>query len=286
MAALSPDLHLGFVHLTVLSLDRALAFYRQCLGFQVRHREGETAYLGAGGADLLVLTADPGATRHHRTTGLYHFAIRVPSRLELAQVIRRVREARVPVHGASDHQFSEAFYLPDPDDNGIEIYRDRPRAEWPDLRTIDARTATLPMDIDGVMAELTRQDGTWAGLGGATVLGHVHLRVRDIPEARAFYHEVLGFDVMMDLGTALFVAAGGYHHHIGMNVWGSRGAPPAPPGAVGLRYFTIHLPAQAEADAVIARAYAAGVAVEEHPAGRLLRDPSANGLVITTGPGR
>lgn len=280
MPTLPDDLKLGYVHLTVSDLERSLAFYQRSLGFQVHRRREDTAYLGAGGPDLLVLTGRPGATRYRRTTGLYHFAIRVPSRLELAQVIQRVSQTRTPVQGASDHEFSEALYLADPDGNGIEIYRDRPRSEWPDFQSTLSH-GPLPMDIDGVLSELARGAGSWPGLHPETVLGHMHLHVRDIPEALAFYRDVLGFDLMMSLDTALFVSAGGYHHHIGLNIWGTQGASPAPPGAVGLRYFTIQLPSSVEVDQVASRARDAGVSVEAHPAGILVRDPSQNELVFT-----
>jgi catechol 2,3-dioxygenase len=280
MPTLSNDLQLGFVHLTVSNLERSLAFYQDALGFRVHRQAGDTAWLGAGGPDLLVLTELPGATRYPRRTGLYHFAILLPSRLELARVIRRVAESRAPVQGASDHLVSEALYLADPDGNGIEMYRDRPRAEWPRTNGT-VRMDILPLDIDGVLSELEGASGPWAGLHPETVLGHMHLHVRDIPEARVFYCDALGFDLMFDMGSALFVSAGGYHHHIGMNVWGTQGAAPAPPDSIGLRYFTIQLPSQAEVGAVVERAQTAGAAVEEHPAGSLVRDPSQNGLVFT-----
>lgn len=282
MATLSPELQLGFVHLTVSSLERSLAYYQNSLGFQLHRREGDTAYLGAGGPDLLVLTERPGAIRYRNTTGLYHFAILVPSRLELAQVIKRVAETRTPVQGASDHLFSEALYLGDPDGNGIEICCDRPRDQWPRDVQGQIQGDTLPMDLAGVLAELTHQPEPWAGLHPGTVLGHMHLHVRAIPETLIFYRDVLGFELMIDWHSALFFSAGGYHHHLGLNIWGTQGACPAPPESVGLRYFTIHLPSQAEVDAVIARARSANTCVEDHPLGQLVRDPSHNGLVFTT----
>jgi len=282
MSTLSADLQLGFVHLTISNLGRSLAFYQQSLGFQVHRREGDTAYLGAGGPDLLVLTERTGAVRYRHVTGLYHFAILVPSRLELAQVIKRVAETRTPVQGASDHLFSEALYLPDPDGNGIEIYRDRPRDQWPRDAQGNIQGDSLPLDIEDVLSELAQQAGPWTGLHPKTRLGHMHLHVHNIPETLTFYRDVLGFELMLDWNSALFVSAGGYHHHIGLNIWGVQGASPAPPESIGLRYFTIHLPSQAEADAVVVRARAAKARVEEHPAGQLVRDPAQNGLVFTT----
>jgi catechol 2,3-dioxygenase len=277
--SLPPELRLGYVHLTVADLQRAVGFYQKSLGFQLHRQAGDTAYLGAGGPDLLALTEQPGATRPRHATGLYHFAILTPSRPALAQSIQHIAETRTPVQGASDHLVSEALYLPDVDGNGIEIYRDRPRAEWRDAQG-NFRMDTLPLDLDGILRELP--DEPWAGLRPGTVLGHMHLHVRDIAEAHAFYCEVLGFDLMARLDSALFVSAGGYHHHLGLNTWGTLGAPPAPPGSVGLRYFTLHLPTAADVDAVTARARSAGAPVEAHPAGQLVRDPSQNALVFTS----
>lgn len=282
MPTLSPELQLGFVHLTVSNLERSLSYYQNSLGFRVHRREGDTAYLGAGGPDLLVLTERPGAVRYRHTTGLYHFAILVPSRPELAQVIKHIAETRTPVQGASDHLFSEALYLGDPDGNGIEIYCDRPRDQWPRDAQGKIQGDTLPMDLEGVLSELPRQTESWTGLHPDTVLGHMHLHVRDIPETLTFYQDVLGFELMTTWNNALFVSAGGYHHHIGLNTWGTQGASPAPPETVGLGYFTVHLPSQAEVDAVVTRVRAANATIEDHPLGQLVRDPSQNGLVFTS----
>ena len=285
--SLPSDTTLGQVHLTVSDLDRSLAFYQQSLGFQVHHRDetAGTAWLGAGGPDLLVLTELPGAKHQRGTTGLYHFAILTPSRLELAHSLKRLAETRTPVEGFADHYVSEAIYLPDPDGNGIEIYRDRPRADWRDAQG-NLRMGTDPLDIDGVLSELDSGDverserSEWNGLDPATKLGHMHLHVRSIPEAKAFYCDVLGFDLLMNIGSALFVSAGGYHHHIGLNTWQGVGAPPPPPGSVGLRYFTVRLPNQAELDKILDRVRAAGVLVKEHAQGWLARDPSQNAIVF------
>jgi catechol 2,3-dioxygenase len=277
--SIHPQTTLGYVHLTAADLDRSLTFYQQSLGFKLHRREGDTACLGAGGADLLALTERPGARRYAGRTGLYHFALLTPSRLELAHSLKRIAETRTLVQGFADHYVSEAIYLADPDGNGIEIYRDRPRAEWRDEHG-NFVMGTEPLDVDGVLSELNGHDEAWNGLDPATVLGHMHLHVRDIPEAQKFYCEVLGFDLMASLGSAAFVSAGGYHHHLGMNIWGTAGASPPPPESVGLRYFTAHLPDQTEVDKVLSRAREANAPIEEHPKGWLIRDPSQNALVL------
>lgn len=276
-----PDTKIGDVHLTVSDLDNSLQFYQQSLGFRVRRREGDTAYLGAGAQDLLVLTQDPNARRLPRRTGLYHFAVLVPSRFELAQSLRRIAETRTPVEGFADHLVSEAIYLPDPDGNGIEIYRDRPRSQWR-YSGDSIRMATDPLDLDDLLNELEGKDQPWQGLASGTTIGHMHLHVAHLGDTQDFYNKLLGFDLMASLaGSALFVSAGGYHHHIGLNTWQGVGAPPPPPGSIGLRYFTVRLPDEGEVEKVSKRVIQAGMPVKEHPDGLLLRDPSSNGIVLT-----
>ena len=282
-SSIHPATTIGAVYLTVADLDRSLRFYQEALGFQVRQRAGDTARLGAGGpADLLVLAERPGARPTRRTTGLYHFAVLVPARLELARSLRRLAETRTPLQGFSDHLVSEAIYLADPDGNGIEIYRDRPREEWP-RKNDQIQMATDPLDLDGILAELERETEPWSGLHPQTTIGHIHLHVADLGAAQAFYHGVLGFDLIQRLaGSADFVSAGGYHHHIGYNTWAGVGAPPPPPDAAGLRYFVVRLPNDAELARVADRVRKAGLPLEETEAGLLTRDPSQNGVVLAT----
>jgi catechol 2,3-dioxygenase len=278
-----PDTTIGYVHLTIANLNRALTFYQDKLGFQLHRRNGDTAYLGAGGPDLLVLTEQPGARSVSGVTGLYHFAILTPSRVALAQSLRHLAETRTPLQGFSDHLVSEALYLADPDGNGIEIYRDRPRAEWP-RQNGQLQMATDPLDIEGILAELGPQPEPWSGLQPETIIGHVHLHVATIPAAEAFYMDTLGFDPILRYGpSASFVSAGGYHHHLGLNTWAGVNAPPPPPDAVGLRYFTINLPDAAALAAVVERVEGAGVAFQEKDEVVFLRDPSQNGVVLSVG---
>ncbi len=235
------------------------------------------------GRPLLVLHEHANAeVRPRRSTGLYHFAILHPSRLHLARTLRRLMEMGYPLQGASDHLVSEAIYLADPDENGIEIYADRPRAAWP-RRDGAIRMSTDPLDFDSLMAELQTDGGPWRGLSARTTIGHVHLHVDDLRRAEAFYCGLLGFDLVLRYGpSALFVSAGGYHHHIGLNTWAGVGAPPPPADAVGLRYYEIVVPGKAAWAEVADRIKATDTPFREVEDGIELRDPAGNGVRVVT----
>ena len=201
--------------------------------------------MGTGDASdtpVVELVGDPDAPPRPRgTSGLFHLAILVPGRPDLARALQRVAEAGWRLTGASDHLVSEALYLSDPEGNGIELYRDRPREQWP-VRDGVLQMDTLPLDLDGVLGELRREDAS-AGMPPGTRIGHVHLNVGDLAAAEAFYSGALGFDVTVrGYPGALFVSAGGYHHHLGLNTWAGEGVPPPPSGSRGLREFEIVLP--------------------------------------------
>ncbi|HJU43041.1 MAG TPA: VOC family protein [Vicinamibacterales bacterium] len=226
--------------LDVSDLDRSVLFYRDVLGFREEKRDARVSYLGPEGGRILVEVHEkPQAIpKPRRSAGLYHFAILVPSRAALGRSLRRLIEMRWPLTGASDHLVSEALYLDDPDGLGIEIYRDRPRSEWP-MRNGQLQMATDPLDVDAVHDE-PGADARWQGLDAGTAIGHVHLHVPHLDTAEAFYCGRIGFEPRVrGYPGALFVAAGGYHHHLGLNTWTGIGAPPPPEHAVGLRSFTI-----------------------------------------------
>ena len=277
--AIDPSTSVGGVQLTIADLSRSVEFYQAQIGFSVHRRDDRTAWLGAGGPDLLILTQSETAPHASGTTGLYHFAILVPSRADLARSLRHLTAMRTVLQGAADHGVSESLYLADPDGNGIEIYRDRPREQWPHERG-QLRMTTAPFDFDGVLSEPS-PSGDSGALARGTTIGHVHLRVASLPDSERFYVGVLGFDLTQRFGPgALFVAAGGYHHHIGLNIWESAGQPPPPPGAIGLHHFELRLPDAATVEAVAARARAAGIPIDETADGPLIRDPAQNAIVL------
>ena len=280
--AIDPGTRLGSVALTVADLDRSREFYERVIGLGVLDQAGSTVRMGADGrAPVVELVGDPEAPPRRRgTTGLFHLAILLPSRAELASALRRVVDAGWPLAGASDHLVSEALYLEDPEGNGIEIYRDRPRDEW---RRVDGQLqmATLPLDLDSVLGELSATDGESPHAPAGTRVGHVHLNVADLAAAEEFYGGLLGFDVTVrDYPGALFLSAGGYHHHIGVNTWAGEGAPPAPPGSRGLRRFEIVVPSAAALAEVEQRLREAGLDPRAEDEGLRASDPSGNGILL------
>ncbi len=238
-AVLPATLRLGAVHLTVTDLDRSVGFYQDSLGLRLQRREDPVAALGAGEEDLVVLHEEPGARPAGRHAGLFHYALLHPSREELARAVQRLALTRAPISGASDHGVSEAIYLADPDGHGIELYADRPRDAWPPA-TAGERVGmfTRALDMEALLA--TAPDGEPPRHAGPGLrMGHVHLHVGDVDAARAFYAGRFGFELMATYPGALFLAAGGYHHHLGVNTWRGEGVGPAPAGTVGLREWTI-----------------------------------------------
>jgi catechol 2,3-dioxygenase len=265
------------VHISVTDLERSVPFYEDSLGLRLQRRDNGSAAMGAGGEDLVLLEEHPDAHRAGRHAGLYHYALLHPSREELARAAQRLIATRTPVSGASDHGISEAIYLPDPDDNGIELAADRGRERWGDLS--DPRTiGPEPLDMPDLLALVEGQDPREHADPGL-VVGHVHLHVGDVDRGLAFYRDVVGFDVMTHFPTAAFVSAGGYHHHLAFNTWRGEGVPPAPPESVGLELWTVILDPDSLA-ALRGRVEDAGVESEERDDGLLLRDPWNNAVVF------
>lgn len=289
--SVDPRTHIGYVSLSVADLGLQVEFYEKVIGLHVLQRDETSASLGAGQAMLVRLVQVPGASRRRGTTGLYHFAILLPNRRELARVIGRLFALRWRNH-PTDHIMTKTTYLDDPEGNGIELYAESPEDGTWSLAGGDYVTRRAdgslsdgrePLDVEGLLKNLEEGDQLDAPMPPETRIGHVHLHVRNIEEAVDFYHGVIGFDVMgIARGFRMaFVSAGGYHHHIGLNTWQGEGAPAPAPGSLGLRYFSVALPDQAELERVLQRVREAGVPVEETEAGPLVKDPSQNGVLLT-----
>lgn len=281
---IDPRTTVGAVHLTVRDLDRSVEYYRETIGLSLLDRGGNRAVLGVESADgsreLVGLHENPDATPGRGYSGLYHLALLLPERRDLAAWLAHAARERVPMTGLSDHFVSEAVYLQDPDDHGIEIYWDRPRESWEGK--VSERMTTLPLDVEDLMRELPDlPHEPFAGLPSGTRMGHIHLRVADLSETLAFYRDVLGFGLMAEIGGhAAFFSAGGYHHHIGANTWESAGVGAAPAGAATLRHATILVPDQAARDALLARAADSGQEPADSGAGPTISDPSGNRLLL------
>jgi catechol 2,3-dioxygenase len=279
--SIDPDTSMGAVRLTVADLHGVRDFYRDAIGLNELSSENGTVHLGAGDRSIIELVGEPEAPPRPRgTSGLFHLAILVPGRLDLARALQRVAEAGWRLSGASDHLVSEALYLSDPEGNGIELYRDRPREQWP-VRNGVLQMDTLPLDLEGVLSELRREHAN-AGVPAEARIGHVHLNVGDLTAAEAFYSGALGFDVTVrGYPGALFVSAGGYHHHLGLNTWAGKGAPPPPPGSRGLREFEIELPSPESLAAEEDRLREAGFEPAQNGDRVRVTDPSGNGVLLS-----
>jgi catechol 2,3-dioxygenase len=279
-AEISPLTGVGAVELTVSELTRSIAYYRVAIGLQLLEKNGDRASLGVGERVFVVLAEDPGAPPAVGYTGLYHFALLIPARVDLARWLAHAARDSVALVGLSDHFVSEALYLSDPDGHGIEIYWDRPRERWEGQ--VAARMTTLPLNVSNLLGELADPASEpFDGLPAGTVMGHVHLKVAQILETVAFYRDVLGFGLMAQLGpSAAFFGAGGYHHHIGANTWESAGAPAPPRHAAALRRATIMLPDGAERDRVVARLEESARDWSATAAGPVCQDPSGNELLL------
>lgn len=276
---IDPRTTVGRVTLTVRDLAAVRDFYERVVGLRTLDAREGRALLGAGERVLVVLVEDRDAPpRPPRTTGLFHLAILVPDRAQLAHSLQRLIDSRWPLQGASDHLVSEALYLGDPEGNGIEIYRDRPRDEWRHDGD-ELRMATLPLDLNDLLTEL---DGGDPLVPAATVIGHVHLNVADLAASERFYADLLGLGVTArGYPGALFMAAGDYHHHLGVNTWRGAGVPPPPTGALGLRSFELELPTAAALAEAVARLGAGGADVTRAADSATVRDPAANLLRLT-----
>jgi len=275
---------LGSIRLRVADLDGLTSFYERVAGLRLLARDNGLARMGAeGGPVVLELLSAPDAPRRPEfSSGLFHHAILVPSRADLALALRRIAGAGWRLTGASDHLVSEALYLRDPEGNGIEIYHDRPRDEWP-FEEGTIRMASDPLDFDGIMAELPEgtPDPGAGDVAPGTRLGHVHLQAGDLAASGDFYEHALGLDMMVRwLPSALFLSASGYHHHVGLNIWETNGAPRPPEGALGIDRFEVVIPDEAARAETVERLAVAGAEVEQTGEGALAREPGGAAVLV------
>lgn len=273
---LSSHTSIGLVHLYVSNMERSLTFYRDVLKFKVIKEEGSIALLGnESNTPLFALEEKEYALPKQRNrTGLYHFAILVSNREQLASVLRHALHKGYPIQGGADHHFSEAIYMSDPDGNGLEIYYDRPKEVWRDANG-NLPFVSNPFDGEALLQEAKE----WQGFSDETVMGHIHLHVADLEEAKRFYVDGFGFEVTIsERNGALFVAAGGYHHHVGLNIWQGEGVPPQLSNSIGLKYFTVILENAEQKEKVYSSlqsvgavpVYKAGILQVEDPFGHII----------------
>lgn len=273
---------LGLVALKVSDRQESARFYRNVLGFQVLTRSEECLVLGVEDTPLISLSeiSDP-QPKPLKSTGLYHLGVLLPRRRDLARFLTHLLDIRYPLEGAADHGVSESLYFDDPDSNGIEVYADRHREDW-SLRKGSENLTTSPLDAEDLLSLVTQKTPPWENAPAKTRIGHIHLHVNDISEAEWFYRDILGFQVQSRYGSeALFLAAGDYHHHIGVNVWAGIDSPPPPEHAPGLDHFTIQIPDEQILNDLREHLYEVEMDYERKANKIYLQDPAGNRIVIS-----
>ncbi|MGG1573977.1 VOC family protein [Fictibacillus sp. NRS-1165] len=278
-----PHTFVNHVQLIVEDLDRSLSFYKDILGFSVLKEEEGAVFLTLDGQKSILSVVQPenAKPKQPRTSGLYHFALLVPNRKELAKVLRHFISIGYPLQGASDHLVSEALYLADPDGNGIEIYADRDAEEWK-WENGQVVMTTEPLDSKGLLVESA--GSSFDGLPKETIMGHLHLHVSNLQEAEMFYCEGLGFEVVLRYSNhALFISTGGYHHHLGLNIWNGQGAPAPDEHHAGLKQFTVVYPSSEARDEACARLRNLGYGVQQLDESLFVKDPSGTLMELARG---
>lgn len=277
--SIDPKTTVGQVTVGVADLDMMTAYYQNLIGLDVIERDGKTAVLGKDNAPIVNLEARPNGKQYKEATGLYHLAILVPTRPDLGQWLRHyVQKTGQMIDGAGDHFVSEALYLSDPEGNGLEIYWDRPRDQWDYEPNGQVRMGTAAVDLPSLVEGAN--PAPFSGMVSGTTLGHVHLQVHNISQATAFYANLIGLDFMVGMPTATFLSAGGYHHHIGGNVWHSNNASPPPAGSLGLINYSFVLPSDESRTAVLNHLDNQNIAVEKFGDDFIVQDPSGNHLIL------
>jgi catechol 2,3-dioxygenase len=275
-----PNIFVSMVELKVEDFNRSLSFYQKIIGFKILEQSERKAVLTADGKSPLLSIMQPENVipKQPRTTGLYHYALLLPSRAELGKVLKHLIQVGYPLQGGSDHLVSEAIYLADPDGNGIEIYTDRPSSTWKWTNSM-VEMATDMMDVEGILAE--GGDEEWSSLPKETVMGHIHLHVSDLSKAEEFYCNGLGFNVVCRYGDqALFISTGGYHHHIGLNTWNGVNAPTPAENSVGLYQYHLVFPAEDEREKTVGRIKDLGYFTNQENGQIFTKDPSGNQIYL------
>jgi catechol 2,3-dioxygenase len=281
MKPIHKDTHIGNVTLKVRDLDKLIQFYTETIGLKILTRSDSAAQLSVDGVmPLLTLEGNPSLEqRPVRSAGLYHLALLVPARKDLANVLQHFIQTETRLAGASNHKFSEAIYLQDPENNGIEVYRDVDRKDWVRDEKGKLPAVSEPLDVQDLLDEA--DNNKWNGLPEKTVMGHVHLNVTNIPEAEEFYMDVLGFEEQTRMAHhALFISAGGYHHHIALNIWNGPNAIPSPTDATGLLHYEIVVPSAEVLDALKNSLQEHNIAFIGEPNRIFVKDPAGNGILI------
>lgn len=278
-----PVPYIGEVDLKVQDINRSIEFYQTIIGFKVLEKTDNKAVLTADGKTPLLLIEQPKNVTplNPRTTGLYHFALLLPTRHDLAKALIHLVRSNYPLQGASDHYVSEAIYLADPDGNGIEIYADRPDSTW-EWKNGEVNMATVALNAPDLAAEDDRTP--WTGLPAGTVMGHIHIQVSDIKQSEEFYTKGLGLDVVCEYGQhALFVSYGGYHHHIGLNTWNSLGGAAPEETSVGLKQYHLVLPSEEERNKIVQQLRDMKATVSDVNGEFVTSDPSGNQIKLVVG---
>lgn len=264
------------IHLKVKEIDKSLSFYQDIMGLKVLKKDARLAILSADGKNPLVTIEQPidVIAKISRRTGLYHFAILLPNRVSLGLFLKNIINRKYPISGGSNHGVSEAVYLQDPDDNGIEVYADTKLDKW-SRHNKNVEMVNEPIDYEGIIEDAGNLE--WNGIPSETIMGHIHLYVADLSESKRFYIEGLGFDLIQEMqNTAVFTSTGGYHHHIAFNIWNGKGAKALPDNSVGMKYYSLIFPDDQSRTKVIRRLGELGFPAIYKEYNIFVRDPSDN----------
>lgn len=276
---LDPATTVGKVTLNVADLDMMKDYYERVIGLTTLDRSSSTVEMGVAERPLLRLIEQPNGKRYRNSVGLYHLALLLPTRPELGRWLKHMAANQYAITGGSDHLVSNAIYLDDPEGNGIEVYWDVPREDWWYDNDNNIKMGTYPLDYQALGADAAQ--GTFERMPDGTTMGHVHLQTNDVTQTSNFYTSVLGFDAMTQMPSASFVSAGGYHHHLGINEWQSKGSSRPPEGSLGLQHYEIVLPDYDARTNLLNRLDSLNIVTTEVDGHPSVVDPSGNRAVLS-----